>query len=251
MPDETLIDGEVVALDEEGRPSFNLLQNYGASQAPIVYYAFDVLVLRGRNVMGEPLRERRELLHNHVLVKLEEPVRLSPELDAHLPDLIRSVKEQGLEGLIAKRRESPYEPGQRSGAWQKMRINEGQEFVIGGYTPGPMNFDALVFGYYAGDKLMYAGRTRSGFTPALREHLFQRLRKLEIKTCPFSNLPETSSGRWGQGLTAAKMKECRWLEPVTVAQFEFVEWTPENHLRHSKFVALRDDKKATDVTREP
>src|ERR1700722_535900 len=86
-------------------------------------------------------------------------------------------------------------------------------------------FRWLVFGYYAGDKLMYAGRTRSGFTPALREHLFQRLRKLEIKTCPFSNLPETSSGRWGQGLTAAKMKECRWLEPVTVAQFEFVEWT--------------------------
>jgi bifunctional non-homologous end joining protein LigD len=84
----------------------------------------------------------------------------------------------------------------------------------------------------------------------LREAVFGKLRKLEIKTCPFSNLPEKSGGRWGQGLTAAKMKECRWLKPVAVGQFEFVEWTPENHLRHSKFVGLREDKKASDVVRE-
>ena len=251
IPDDTTIDGEIVALDEEGRPSFNLLQNYGTAGAPIVYYTFDLLRLRGKDIMNAPLIKRRELLKEKVLSKLKEPVRFSPDLDASLEDLIASVKAQGLEGLVAKRRDGVYEPGQRSGSWQKMRINQGQELVIGGYTPSGKNFDALVIGYYEGEKLLYAARTRNGFTPALRETLFARLRKLEIKDCPFANLPEKSAGRWGQGLTAAKMRECRWLKPVTVAQFEFVEWTPEHHLRHAKFVGLRDDKAAREVEREP
>jgi bifunctional non-homologous end joining protein LigD len=250
LPDGTTIDGEIVALDDEGRPSFNLLQNYGSVAAPIVYYAFDLLRLRGKNVMNETLTKRRELLKEKVLPKLNEPVRYSPDLDASLQDLIASVKVQGLEGLVAKRRDGAYEPGQRSGSWQKMRINQGQELVIGGYTPSAKNFDALVIGYYEADRLLYAARTRNGFTPALRETIFAKLRKLEIKDCPFANLPEKSVGRWGQGLTAAKMKECRWLTPVTVAQFEFVEWTPEGHLRHAKFVGLRDDKAAPEVGRE-
>jgi bifunctional non-homologous end joining protein LigD len=131
-----------------------------------------------------------------------------------------------------------------------MRINQGQEFVIGGYTPSPKNFDALIFGYYEGDQLLYAARTRNGFTPSLRQQLFRRFRGLETQKCPFVNLPEKRSSRWGQGLTAEKMKECRWLKPVLVGQFEFVEWTPDNHLRHSKFIALREDKRTTDVRRE-
>ena len=201
--------------------------------------------------MDEPLTTRRDELQEKVLKQLEEPIRFSSDLHASLPDLINSVKAQGLERSVAKRRDSIYEPGQRSGSWQTMRINQGQEFVIGGYTPSAKNFDALVLGYYNNSNLIYAARTRSGFTPALREHVLDKLRKLEIARCPFSNLPEKSGGRWGQGLTAEKMKECRWLKPVTVGQFEFVEWTPENHLRHSKFIALRDDKKAADVGREP
>jgi len=144
--------------------------------------------------------------------------------------------------LVAKRRDSRYEAGIRSGAWAKMRINEGQEFVIGGYTLGGQTFDALVFGYYDGPRLLYAARTRNGFTPPLRESLMRRFRGMETTICPFANLPEARSGRWGQGLTAAKMKECRWLKPQLVGQFEFLEWTPDDHLRHSRFVALRDDK---------
>jgi len=132
-----------------------------------------------------------------------------------------------------------------------MRINGGQEFVIGGYTPSPKNFDALIFGYYEGSRLIYVARTRNGFTPRFRDQLFKRLRDLQIPECPFSNLPEKTPGRWGQGLTAVKMKDCRWLKPVLVGQFEFVEWTPDNHLRHSRFVALRGDKPARDVHREP
>jgi ATP-dependent DNA ligase len=167
-----------------------------------------------------------------------------------MTDLVRSVKEQGLEGLIAKRRNSSYEAGERSGAWQKMRINQGQEFVIGGYTIGGATFDALVFGYYEGKDLIYAARTRNGFTPKLRAELLSKFKPLEISDCPFSNLPEKRSGRWGAGLTAAKMADCRWLKPTLVGQFEFTEWTPENHLRHSRFIGLREDKNAKDVHRE-
>jgi bifunctional non-homologous end joining protein LigD len=250
LPNETVIDGEVLALDESGRPSFNTLQNYGSSSVPIFYFVFDLLILAGRDLRSERLDTRRELLRTKILSKLNEPIRYSAELNADLSDLIRSAREQGLEGLVAKRRSSVYEPGQRSGAWRKMRVNRGQEFVIGGYTPSSKNFDALIFGYYEGSELIYVARTRNGFTPQLREQLFKRLRGLQVSECPFSNLPESKAGRWGQGLTAAKMKECRWLRPVLVGQFEFVEWTPDNHLRHSRFVALRDDKPARDVHRE-
>jgi bifunctional non-homologous end joining protein LigD len=250
MPDETVIDGEVVAVDAQGKPSFGLLQNYSSSNAPLLFYAFDLMILSGKDVMTEPLETRRGLLETKVLPKLKDPVRYSGALDAGLSDLIASVKAQGFEGLVGKHRRSIYEPGRRSGSWMKMRVNQGQEFVIGGYTPSPKNFDALIFGYFEGSRLIYVARTRNGFTPRTREDLFQRLKKFETEKCPFANLPEARSGRWGQGLTAAKMGECRWLRPVLVGQFEFVEWTQDNHLRHSRFVALREDKKAVEVIRE-
>src|SRR5207249_59370 len=120
----------VVALDGAGRPSFNLLQNYGSPKAPIVYYVFDVMVLAGKDLMGETLETRRTLLESKVLPKVAEPIRYSSELPGTLADLIQSVKAQRLEGLVAKRRSSLYEPGERSGAWLKMRINQRQEFVI-------------------------------------------------------------------------------------------------------------------------
>jgi ATP-dependent DNA ligase len=222
-----------------------MLQNYGSASAPLYFFVFDLLVLNGKDVMAEPLMKRRELLEKHVITKRSEPVQYSPELKANLKDLIQSVKAQGLEGLVAKRRDSKYEPGLRSGAWQKMRVNQGQEFVIAGYTPSPKNFDAVVIGYYDGGKLIYASRTRNGFTPASRMELFKKMKPLEIEDCPFANLPEKKAGRWGAGLTAAKMAECRWLKPELVGQFEFVEWTSDNHLRHSRFIALRNDKRPT------
>ena len=250
LPDETVVDGEVVALDDSGRPSFGALQNYRPPKVPIFYYVFDVLVVAGRNVMSEPASVRRDFLRRDILPKLGEPIRESPVMSASLPDLMNAVRAHGFEGLVAKRLDSQYEPGQRSGAWRKMRISPGQEFVIGGYTPSVRNFDALIFGYYGGDGLLYVARTRNGFTPASREQLYRRFKGLEIPTCPFVNLPEARSGRWGQGLTADKMKECRWLKPVLVGQFDYVEWTTDNHLRHSRFVALREDKDPRHVWRE-
>jgi bifunctional non-homologous end joining protein LigD len=249
LPNDTVIDGELVAFDQEGRPSFSAMQNTGASRATVLYYIFDVMVLAGVDMMSIPLHARLKLLTYKVLPTLSEPVRFAGALDAPLADLIASVKAQGFEGLVAKRLDSKYEPGMRSGAWQKMRVNRSQEFVIGGYTLGNP-FDALIFGYYDGNRLMYAARTRNGFTPRTRADLFKQFRGLGIDQCPFANLPEQHAGRWGVGLTRAKMAACRWLKPTLVGQFEFVEWTPDNHLRHSKFIALRDDKKVTDIGRE-
>ncbi len=250
LPNDSAIDGEIVALDREGRPSFNLLQNHGSTHPDLFYYVFDLLIVAGNDVRGERLDTRRDLLESRVLPTLSEPVRLCPELCADLPDLVRSVREQRLEGLVAKRRDSLYESGLRSGAWQKMRVTQGQEFVIGGYTVGGKTFDALILGYYDEGRFLYASRTRNGFTPALREQLFKQMKPLLQEKCLFANLPEPRGGRWGQGLTAVKMKECRWLQPKLVGQFEFLEWTPDNHLRHTKFIALRDDKRAQDVKRE-
>ena len=251
LPNETVIDGELVALDESGKPSFHLLQNHGsAPETPLFYYVFDVMVLSGQDVRQKPLTTRRDLLRQRILPKLADPIRYSQELPGLLSDLVTAVKEQGFEGLVAKRRDSVYEAGERSGAWQKMRINHGQELVIGGYTPGSHGFDALLLGYYENGDLLYASRTRNGFTPATRQELFKRMRPLRIETCPFANLPEPRGGRWGAGLTAAKMKECRWLQPDLVGQFEFVEWTADGHLRHTKFTGLREDKPAKEVRRE-
>jgi bifunctional non-homologous end joining protein LigD len=131
-----------------------------------------------------------------------------------------------------------------------MRINQDQEFVIGGHTRAPRAFDALVFGYDRDGELLYVARTRNGFTPASRDELFKYLKGLETPKCPFVNLPEKRSGRWGQGLTDQKMADCVWLTPLLVGQVEFVEWTPDDHLRHSRLVGLREDKKAEDVVRE-
>jgi ATP-dependent DNA ligase len=123
------------------------------------------------------------------------------------------------------------------------------EFVIGGYTPSAKNFDAMVIGYYKADKLIYSARVRNGFTPSSRVKLFEKIKPLEIDKCPFANLPEQKSGRWGAGLTAAKMKDCGWIKPVLVGQFEFLEWSGD-HLRHPHFVAFRDDKKPKQVVKE-
>ena len=198
LPDETVIDGEVVALDETGKPSFNGLQNYGSATAPIYFYAFDVLILGGKNVMGQSLAARRVAV-DRFLPNLRDPIREAPRFDVRSRDLVTAVRAQGLEGIVAKRLDSVYEPGARSGAWRKMRINRSQEFVIAGYTKGGRSFDAVVFGYYDGARLIYVARTRNGFTPASRDRLMERFSQLEIPECPFVNLPEARAGGGARG----------------------------------------------------
>jgi DNA ligase D-like protein (predicted ligase) len=245
LPPDTLIDGEVVAISSDGRVSFNALQ-HNRSRAHLQFYAFDVLIHRGRNVLRVPLEERRELLSN-ALAKVQYPVLRSTAFDARPADLIRAAKELELEGIIAKRKGSLYEPGRRSGAWLKFKINRSQEFVIGGYTPGHP-FDALIVGCYDSSELKFVSKVRNGFVPHVRREVFQKIRGLETTNCPFSNLPEKRRTMWA--LTAKEMKDCCWLKPKLVAQVEFTEWTPDGHLRHSSFAGLRDDKDAREIRRE-
>ena len=248
LPDETIIDGEIVAIDESGRPSFSRLQNFSANANAITFYAFDVPMWKGEDLRMQPLDKRRELLRTKAMPKLPQ-IHFSESFRANAETMISAVRSQGLEGIVAKRRDSLYEPG-RNGAWVKMRIGGGQEFVIGGYTPSPKNFDAILVGYYEGSKLMFAARVRNGFVPALRDSVFRKFKGLESRKCPFANLPESSRGRWGEGLTAADMEKCVWLKPKLVAAIEYAEWTPAGHLRHSRFLALREDKDPQQVVRE-
>jgi bifunctional non-homologous end joining protein LigD len=195
-----------------------------------------------------PLRDRKEILKSTLIST--EHVQLSEHFGGSLSKFLEGVKQIGGEGVVAKRLDRPYEPGRRSGSWSKIRINIGQEFVIGGFTPGNNGIDALVVGYYEGRKLIYAARVRAGLVPSSRREVYEQLKPLIIKTCPFANLPEVTPGRWGQGLTAAKMKDCTWVKPKLVANFEFLEWTDSYHVRHIKFVALRSDKDPSGVVRE-
>ena len=247
LPASTILDGELVALGADNRSDFNLLQNFRSAEAQIRYYAFDLLMLKGKSLLSEPLESRRALLAD--VLATNEHVALSvasPSLDR----VFKFVKKHALEGMIAKRIDSVYEPGLRSGLWQKHRINQGQEFVIGGYTPGNHGFDALIVGYYVGKDLHFAARVRAGFIPATRREVFAQIKHLKSARCPFVNLPEKEEGRWGQGLTAEKMKSCFWLKPEAVVRIEFAEWTGAGKLRHTKYVGMRTDKDPRKVVRE-
>jgi ATP-dependent DNA ligase len=148
LPDETTVDGEIVALDDAGRPSFNLLQNFVSEAGRIRYFVFDLLCHKGRDLTGLPLIERRKILGT--LTFQSEWVRIADYFEASSDKLLRAAREQLLEGIVGKLHDSRYEPGMRSGAWIKHRLNLGQEFVIGGYTPGPHGLDATMVGYYRG-----------------------------------------------------------------------------------------------------
>jgi ATP-dependent DNA ligase len=242
-----VIDGELVAIDESGRPDFNLLQNFRSAASRIQYHVFDLPCLKGRDMTRLPLAERRALLKS--LSFKDKRIKIVDYVEAPSTDLLAAVRDQRLEGIIGKRKDSLYESEKRTGAWIKYRVNRGQELVIGGYLPGTHGLDSVIVGYYKGDDLVYVARVRNGFVPASRRHVFEKLRPLITSECPFVNLPEKHRSRWGEGLTAEDMKKCVWLRPELVAQIEFLEWTESDHLRHSTFVGLREDKDPRGVVR--
>ena len=250
LPTGTLVDGERVAMDSKGQVSFNTLQRHRSEASAIRFYVFDLLILRGRSMLHKPLLKRRDDLTDLLapVGKKSSAVDLSQTVTASANDMIRAISELRLEGIIAKHQDSIYEPGKRSGAWVKYKVNKGQEFVVGGYTPGNP-FDAIIVGYYQGDDLLYAGKVRAGFVPHVRREVMVRMKPLETDVCPFANLPEKKR-RTQWALTAEEMKNCVWLKPELVVQIEFTEWTPDDHLRHAAFVGIREDKRARDVARE-
>ena len=159
-----------------------------------MFYAFDLPILAGDDLKQRPLDERRKALRK-LTRQLNDPIRFSETFEASAADMIAVVREQGLEGVVAKRRDSRYEPGRRSGAWVKMRVNRRKDFIVGGYLPRGTNFDSVLVGYFDGRDLRYAGSVRAGFTPSSREALFGAFPKLESPDCPFVNLPDKSKGR--------------------------------------------------------
>ena len=202
LPDETVIDGEIVALDGDGRRRSARCRTTARRARRLSTTSSTSWSWLGATSSARRSSARRDLLEQQGRAEARTSrCGTSGHLEASLQDLIHSVKAQGLEGLVAKRRDSRYEPGLRSGAWMKMRINRGQEFVIGGYTLGTKTFDALIFGYYEGDRLIYAARTRNGFTPAdarsscSRSSVRWRSPIARSRICP-----ETKSGRWGARL---------------------------------------------------
>jgi bifunctional non-homologous end joining protein LigD len=249
-----VLDGEVVAFDESGRPSFGLLQNRMhvlgeakvrrlARDVPIAYLIFDVMYVDGRSTMEQPYAERRKLLKK---LKLKGAHWDTP--DHYVDDgpaIIAASKAQQLEGVMAKRLDSTYQPGRRSDAWLKIKNIRRQEVVIGGWTKGEGSRDgqigSLLVGVYD-DKghFRYAGNVGTGFTATTLRDLAAALKPLVRKESPF-----------GTAVPRMHAKTATYVEPKLVCEVEFTEWTGDGKLRHPSYKGLRDDKAPTDVVREP
>ena len=240
---ECVLDGEACVVDALGRPSFAALQEWlsgtGASAEParIAYAAFDLLWLDGRDLRGEPIELRRELLER-LLEGHGAPLSLSRSVQGDLPDLLRAAKGAGLEGLVAKKRGSTYVSG-RSGAWVKLRFDRRQDVAIAGWIPLAGTTDsvgALMVAVAEGKRLVYAGRVGTGFDDRMRRELAERLGP------PHRTAPTVEG--------APKVKDGRWLEPTLVCECAFSEWTRDGSMRQPRFLGLREDKTPLECIRE-
>ena len=252
--DECAIDGEVVALDDEGRSSFQLLQGLEMEgrKSPIRFYVFDLMQLNGRSLTGLPLAARKEVLAK-ICDGIGDPIRYSGEIGGDASVLLKEVQRRGLEGLIGKLRDSVYEAGRRSGAWIKLKCVNEQEFVIGGFTPpqgARQHFGAVLVGYYDKNKFLFAGKVGTGFNTKSLASLHKKLKAGQRDDCPFADLPSKQGGQWVQGITPSMMRKIHWVNPVFVCQVKFAEWTRDGKLRQPVFLGLREDKKPTEVKRE-
>ena len=248
-----VLDGEVVAFDESGRrPSFGRLQQrmHLASAAevarrsadvPIAYIVFDLLRLDGHDVFPLPYVERRRLLFD--LLPDGGCWQVPKHQVGDGQELLDAVRDQGLEGVMAKRLDSPYLPGKRSPLWRKVKARLRQEFVIGGWQPGEGgragHLGSLLLGVYEGDRLCYVGKVGTGFTMRELERLAALLEPLATHDCLFDPPPPRPIAR-----------VARWVRPELIAEIEFGEWTSDGVLRHPAYLGLRDDKAPTDVVRE-
>ena len=235
--EDFVVDGEVVAFDRRGVTSFSRLQRRGRERVAIFFYVFDLLRLDGEDLRPLPLRERKARLRSEF--RFEGPVRLSPHRNEQGEKLFREACARGLEGLVAKRADSPYRAA-RSRDWLKLKCHAEQELVIGGFTDpqgSRTDFGALLVGHFEDGRLHYAGKVGTGFDHHTLRTLGERLRELARDEPPFVDVHPVPRGT-------------RWVEPELVAQIAFTEWTRDGRLRHPRFLGLRDDKPARDVVRE-
>jgi bifunctional non-homologous end joining protein LigD len=257
---QCVLDGELVALDEHGHPSFQGLQSWYRNlregrRLALAYYAFDLLELDGQSWMMRPLSERRRRLST-LLDDAHATVLQSVPLPGRLREIERQIQRLGLEGIVAKRRSSRYQPGERSRDWLKLRFTNRQEFVVGGYRPNGASFDALLVGHYQDGRLHYAGSVRAGFTKHSRDAVMKQMSVSSFKptACPFVDLPHHLPYRtrhpWDARITSADMTTLRWLPPALVVEVAFLEWGRHGLLRDGRFLGIREDKDAHAVTRE-
>lgn len=198
---QAVVDGELVAVDKLGRPSFQALQHRGSHpKHTVVLYAFDLPHLNGVNLMKAPLEERRAKL---LTIIADSGVLFSQTLSGTAGDVLRAIQKLGLEGVIAKRKGSSYVPGDKTDDWVKVKLERNEEFVIGGFRPMDRSIDAILVGYYERGTLRFAGKVRAGFVPNVRRELFKKLSVLQANDCPFTDLPSGSS-RWRGGLLQMK-----------------------------------------------
>jgi bifunctional non-homologous end joining protein LigD len=239
---DCVVDGEVCALDEEGRPSFSAMQR-AAPGTPIVYYVFDLLEVEGEPVIDLPLAKRRDRLEQ--LLDRRNKTILFSESFADGEALLGAAKQQRLEGIMAKRLDSRYLPGKRTRDWLKVKTRNRQEFVIAGYTRGEGRrsgtLGSLILGVFQGGQLVYVGNCGTGFTEPEIDRLLEKLRPLERKTSSFAVVPK---------MPRVRKADVVWVEPKLVCEVEFVEWTHDAHLRAPAYKGLREDKDPQDVRRE-
>jgi bifunctional non-homologous end joining protein LigD len=245
---DAVLDGEIVAVDEQGRPRFQILQarmHVAAppprllASTPVAYLVFDLLWLDGESVMDLPYVERRARLEGLGLAGPHWQVPAYHVGDG--PQLLEATRTGGLEGLMAKRLESAYVPGRRSRAWLKIKNKASQELVIGGWCGGEGrragHLGALMVGHYDDGRLVYAGNVGTGFSNDELDRVGVLLAEREQATCPFDPPPP-------------RRKDAHWVRPDLVAEIEFSEWTREGTLRHPAYKGLRTDKNPRDVVRE-
>ena len=235
--EDLILDGELVAF-RDGVTSFERLQQRHRKHVPVYYYVFDLPRLDGDDLRPLPLRERKARLRR--ALRFEGPIRFNPHRKGeHGEELFVEACRKGLEGVIAKRAESPY-TGKRSRDWLKLKCHAEQELVIGGFTApkgSRTDFGALLVGYNEKGALRYAGKVGTGFDQATLRELGAKMRELEQDESPFAPFKPVPPGT-------------HWIRPELVAQIAFSEWTRDGRLRHPRFLGLRDDKPAGDVVRE-
>lgn len=231
-----ILDGELVAVGERGRHSFSLLQNAKSKTAPVVFYAFDLLNLDDENLMDRPLIRRRRQLEE-AFPKWPPLVQLSPLLSGRLSAITAQIRKFEFEGIVAKRTDSLYRPGDESGAWVKKKMQRSEDFIVGGFIPGAHGVDQLVVGVRKEGGLHFVDSVKNGFVPTTRRKVQDAIEKLVTPGCPFVNLPEKKRPH---AMDREKMQTVRRVRPKVLAEIAFNEWTPSGHLRHSEFLRLRE-----------
>lgn len=249
---DVVLDGEIVAFDDAGRPSFSALQprmhqrreervRKLAQTIPVTFMLFDILHLDAEPAINLPYVQRRELLEDVVTAgaRWQVPAWFHDD-GAHAMRLSRQL---GMEGVVAKRLQSPYRPGRRSPEWTKVKNFRAQEVVIGGWTTGrgrrSATMGSLLVGVYEAGRLVYAGNVGTGFTEETLRELGEVLGPLGRPACPFDDLVPREQARGAH-----------WVDPVLVGEVQYAEWTHDRRLRHPSWRGLRDDKRPTEVTRE-